>query len=385
MADSLYLTPDDYLLAAIQRVQDLGSAITDFNSGSGARSLYEGHAAIASLQSAVAEQLRQDSYLATASGDALDRKAADSQVARKTAVAAQGTIRLTRQATGTAISIPAGWSTLLTVPVPGQTPVQFVTTADASFASGDSFKVVAAAAVEGGSSGNVPINTPLLPQNALNGFDTLTGFKAEIAFTGGVDEESDDALRARVPLEVQGRVKGRPESFLAAALRVPGVSSASVLEPGDVRASPGDGGTVAANHVEIYYQGDASLQTQIESEVESARVAGQSVTVLAGTAVSIIADLHVYCYAGTDHAAVASAVQGAIAALVNGVGLDHTGYAAAIVRAVHDVADVVTVNVPFSDLRQSTASDGTFGDLICGNVAYPAITSADIAVTVSDL
>jgi uncharacterized phage protein gp47/JayE len=208
MASSIFKQPEEYLFAAIQRIRDLGSVITDFTAGSGARTLYEGMSAALSQQSAVAEQLRQDSYLVSAVGEALDRKAADFQVARKVAIAAQGTIRLTRASTGTAVTIPAGWSPLLTAPIPGQQPIAFITTADAVFGGADSFKVVAAQAVEGGTDGNVPINTVLLPQNTPTGFDTLTGFKAEIAFSGGVDEESDDALRARVPIEVQGRVKG---------------------------------------------------------------------------------------------------------------------------------------------------------------------------------
>jgi hypothetical protein len=67
-----------------------------------------------------------------------------------------------------------------------------------------------------------------------------------------VDAETDDQLRARVPIEVQGRVKGTPAALLAAALRIPGVTSANVLEAGDTRTS---GGTIAAGACEVYYEG----------------------------------------------------------------------------------------------------------------------------------
>jgi hypothetical protein len=56
------------------------------------------------------------------------------------------------------------------------------------------------------------------------------------------------------------------------------------------------------------------------------------------------------------------------------------------VRAVHDVAGVVTVNVPFTDLRKSTDDRQHLRrHLACGNVAYPSLTDANTTVTVTDL
>jgi uncharacterized phage protein gp47/JayE len=158
-----------------------------------------------------------------------------------------------------------------------------------------------------------------------------------------------------------------------------------VLEPGDVRAAPGDLGTVAANHVEVYYEGSTSLQTQVDTQVEAARVAGQNVLVDDATAVTVIVDLQVFCLAGVDHTALTAAVKAALLSVVNAVGVNATVRASEVVKAVHDVPDVVSVNVPFTDLRKSTATDNTFGDISCGNVAYPSLTEANIAVTVTDL
>jgi hypothetical protein len=382
---SLYKGSDEYVLAAIERVQTAGSRITDFTGGSGARTLYEGLAAELSLQSAVTEQLRQDSYLATATGDALDRKALDYGVVRKVAVAAVGTVRLTRLVTTGAANVPAGWGTLLTPPATGQQPVAFITTAAAALGIGTAFVVVAAQAVEGGVSGNIAINTKLLPQNPVNGFDTDGGFKAEIAFTGGVDVETDEQLRARVPIEVQGRVKGTPAALLAAALRVPGVESASVILAGETRDAPLSS-TVAGGQAEVYYEGAASLLTSVTSEVANAAIAGQGVTVLQATPIDITADLVVFCLAGTDTAALGLSVANTVMTTVNAVGVDAIARASNVVSAVHAIADAISVNVPFTDLRRTFEDpNNTFGDISCGNNAYPVLTLAGTTVLVTTL
>lgn len=382
MADSIYKTPDEYMLLAIDRVRQLGSKLTDFTVGSRARTLFEAQAVMHSEQSAVAEQLRQDSYLATAVGEALDRKAADNQVARKAAVPAAGTITIVRPTPGAAVSIPAGWSQLQTVPAPGSDPIAFVTTEDAVFEAADTSQTVAAQAVDGGVAGNIADETVLLPVNPVGGFQTQGGFMAGSAFSGGVDRESDDALRARIPIAVQGRVLGRKASFLAAALSVPGVESAYVLQPGDTR---GAGTVVPANTIEVQYEGVAGLLTAVSSAVTNAAVAGQAPSAFTAAAEPCVADLVVFCQAGVDTAALAVAVRTAVIAVGNSFGVGQTVRASALIQAVHDVANVVSVDIPFNDLRLASDVDGTFGDITIRNDRYAGFAAADVAVTVTEL
>ena len=378
----LYKTTDDYLLSAIARVQAVGSALTDFTGGSITRTLFEGLAAQLSTHSLVADQLRRDSFLATATEDALDRKAADSQVVRKPAVAASGTVRLTRQATGTAVTIPAGFGELATQPTPGSPTISFLTTADAVFGTTDLSIVVPAVAATGGTLGNIAANTKLLPINPVLGFASDGGFKAETTFTGGVEQETDDALRARVPLEVQGRVKGTDAAFLAAALRVPGVESAAVLRPLDVRA---DGSTVPVPNVEVYYEGAASLASAVASEVGNARTSGQNAISAAAAAQGVIVNLTVFCNAGTDTAALAAAVRDAVKAAIDAAGVGGTTFSSDVVRAVQAVPGVVSQTIPYSDLRKDTASAGTFGNLVPGSNKFSDVPDANVTVAVSVL
>lgn len=380
MASSIAKTPDEYLLDAIARVQAVGSRITDFHAGGVARTLLEAHAAMLSTQSLVAEQLRIDSYLATATGDALDQKAADNQVTRKAAQLASGTVRLTRQTTGTAVTLPAGFSELATVPVPGAPSVSFLTTADAVFSTTDTFKVVPAVAVVGGQAGNIGASTKLLPVNPVNGFATDGGFQAETTFQGGVDQESDDQLRTRIPIEVQGRSKGTLAAFLAAALRVPGVTSAKVLQATDAR---GDATTVAVNNVEVYYEGVASLLTQVQSECDNARVAGQNLTVFTAASERIVANLTVFALAGADTVQLAADVSAAVRNTVNAFGVGSTVLSAAVIQAVQQIAAVVSQTIPYADLRKFTDPSGTFSNVAMVPVKFPDLAAADVTVAVS--
>ena len=378
---SRYQTPDANLLQMIARIQAAGSKITDFNTGSVTRTFYEGLGAGLSEQSLVVDQLEQDSYLATATGDALDRKASDYQVDRLAAVAATGTVRLTRQASGTAVTVPAGFGELATVPVPGQPSRTFLTTADAVFGTADTSIVVPGIAVTAGAAGNIGALTKLLPVNPVAGFQTDGGFQAETTFTGGVDQETDDALRARVPIAVQGRVKGRPEAFLAAALGIPGVISAAVLKAGDTRS---DSTVVPANTLEVYYEGPATLLQAVTTAAAGATVLGQStLTVAQATAERTVVNVTVFAKTGVDAAALAIAVRDAIKAVVNGAGIGQTVYSANVIQAVAAVPGVVSQTIPYADLRKFTAAGGTFGNVVPGSTRYPDLQDADVTVAVS--
>lgn len=383
---SLYLTVDEYLQTMIERVQTAGSALTDFTAGSVTRTFFEGLAGGLSRGSEVADQLRTDSYLQTATGDALTLKAADYQVARKAAVAATGVVRITRADTTTAVTIPAGWGQLATRPAPGQPAIAYLTSEAANFAIGVGSVDVSGICAIAGAAGNIAqaagANTNVIAVNPVGGFSIDSDFNLHGPWSRGVDAETDDALRARVPLEVAARVKGRAASFLAAALRIPGVQSAQVLKAGDARA---DTTIVPAGAVEVYYEGDASLLSQVTSECQDATQLGQNLAVAQASAATIVVHLSVYCLAGTDTALLASNVATAVKAAVNGVGVGQTVRYSAAIRAVHGVDAVVSAAIPFADFRISTEGSGTAHDLVMAPQTYPSLLDANLTVAVITL
>ena len=114
--------------------------------------------------------------------------------------------------------------------------VRFQTTAQAEIVEGGA--QVAVIAQEGGADGDTPADSIMSLVPYVAGLDQAANV-AEGGITGGADEETDDALRARVITRMQEPPAGGAEGdYLAWALEVPGVTRAFVypsrLGPGTV-------------------------------------------------------------------------------------------------------------------------------------------------------
>ncbi|HWT94969.1 MAG TPA: baseplate J/gp47 family protein [Solirubrobacteraceae bacterium] len=385
---SLYRTPEDYLAAAIEQVRVAGSQLTDFTTGSVTRTFLEALATAASEHSQVADQLRKDSYLVTAIGEALDAKAADQGVKRLPAVAATGEIQITREDTSKEVPVPIGWSELSTVPTAGAPSVTYITTARSVFPVGETTIEVPAVAVVPGAAGNLREPTPLVPLTPIEGLRSSDAYVA-LKFTEGVDEESDDDLRARIPIEVAGRVKGRAESFLAAVLRLENVKSAAVVRPGEYNGQR----TLTANEVEVYYQvhGDepAAVMTAVTAQVSAASMLGQIVNPVAAVPVGIEIELTVYARPGYDEESVRASVarvlggQDGLGGVIGTFGCGETVRYGAVIDAVHMLPDVVTFDVPFKTFRAVSRAGETDKDIHLWPREYPLLSR--VAVTVKPL
>lgn len=377
---SLFRDTDSIIGASIADLQGNGSALTDFTFGSTIRTVLEAQAVVVSQQSLALDQLSQDVHLATATGAALDAKGGDYLVPRKGGIAASGQITLTRPASGVAVTIPAGWTQLLTAPAPGQTPLAFATTQDAVFGSSDVTKTVSAVAVLAGAAGNIADQTPLFPVDPVSGFPTDTGFKAQGAFANGVDPETDDAYRTRIRTTVQGRVNGSSNAFVAAATGVNGVTYANVLGAGATRAN---GTIVPAGSVEVYYEGASGVSSAVLSACQNASTENQSVSVFTATLLRIICNLTVIAPTGADPVALTAAVVAAAQAAVGavGVGADNGKLrVSTVIQAVNALTNVRAVSLPFADFRKSTDAGGTYGDITVPADSYASLAATDITV-----
>lgn len=388
-SSSVFIAVPTVLQQILAQLQSSGSAITDFTTGSVARSLCEAFAVVVSGQSAVADQLALDSYLDTATGPALDALGVNWMVARNPAVQATGQVTITRQSTGGALTIPAGWGQLVTTPaIAGGQGVAVLTTADADFPAGVASVTVPAQAVLGGAAGNLAAGTFLTPLSPVNGVSSQNGIEVTSAFTNGVDAESDQAYAARIPLVVQGRVGGRVSSFQAAALSVPGVLSVGVLSPGMNRS---DGSVVPAATAEIYYEGAVGLLSQVTSGVAAAATATQSVNTFAAVSLAaprgqqrVVADVVVWVPPGVSTTTTQAAVAQALQTYVDGVPLGGTAYMSQAAQAVLAVPGVASVDLPFSAFSLYGRSGATDVSMVAAD-SYPALAAADTTVTVQEL
>jgi uncharacterized phage protein gp47/JayE len=385
---SVYIPVPTAMGQMIANMQAQNSPLTDFTEGSGARTVCEAFAIVASGQSQVADELQKDSFLETATGEALDAQGSNWQVKRLPAVQATGTVSITRQSTSGALVIPAGWAQLTVPPAtPGGEGVAVITLENAEFAEGEATVTVTAQAVIGGTAGNLSAGTVLTPLNPIGGVSSQEGFKVASNFTGGVNVETDAAYRKRIPIVVQGRVKGRKSSFEGAALSVPGVQSVGVLRAGTLRSNATE---VPASHVEVVYQGSAGLLNAVTSACEEAATVNQNVTVQAGVSLGgprgqqrIVFEATIFFAPGANGATLKAAAVKTAIEFVEAVGCGNTLYASELIEAIHQNPEVVSITIPLTKLC-------LFGESTAGNITmfpdqYPHLAEADCVITATEL
>jgi len=137
----------------------------------------------------VQEVLRR-AFVQTTFGEYLDLRAEEYDVERRPAVAATGSVTFTGTPgtvipAGTRVATPANENTL---------SVEFQTLAEVTI--GDTGSATAdIEALEAGASGNVASNTITLMLESISGITSVTNPEPT---TGGLDEEDDESLRARI-------------------------------------------------------------------------------------------------------------------------------------------------------------------------------------------
>ena len=136
------------------------------------------------------EWLSRQCFPQTAQGEYLDRHAALRGLERRKATQATGVIRFSVETAGaTDLIIPAG-TVCATAGL-----VRFETTSAVTLTAGKTFVEAPAQAVGPGSGGNVPAGSILVMTAPPVG---VGGCSNPQPFTGGADEEEDEALRSRV-------------------------------------------------------------------------------------------------------------------------------------------------------------------------------------------
>lgn len=387
---SVFIPVNTVMGQQIAQLQASNSPITDLSEGSSGRTLLEAWAITVSGQSAAADQVQLDSYLATATEEALDGQGSNWQVKRLPAVQAAGKVVITRESTTGGLIIPAGWGQLTVPPsVPGTEGVAVITTENAEFKAGQATVEVAAQAVIGGTFGNLASGTILTPINPVTGVNNTVGYKVGTTFTGGVNVESDDAYRLRIPLVVQARgAKGSKIAFEAATLSVPGVQSVGVIPAGGLR---GDATAVLEGHVEVYYQGSAGLLKQVESAVAEAATLNQKVSTFAAVSLAAprgqlraILELKFVCPKGSNALVLQGEVSKVSQDFVEKVGIGNTVRYSNLVEAIHKaVPEIISIALPLNKL--CLFGEATAGDIPAAKDSYVHLAELDTTITFEEI
>jgi uncharacterized phage protein gp47/JayE len=385
---SVYLPVPTIMAQMIAQMQSENSPLTDFSEGSTTRSIQEAVAIVVSGQSQVADQLQLDSFLETATGEALDAQGGNWRVERLPAVQATGTVKIIRESSAGALVIPAAWAQLTLPPAaPGGEGVAVLTTANAEFAEGVTEVTVAAQAVIGGTAGNISNGSFLTPLSPVSGISSSTGFVVATTFTGGVNEETDEAYRKRIPLVVQGRVKGTNAAFEGGVLSVPGVESVGVLKAGTERSNST---AVEGGYVEVVYRGSAGLLGAVESAVESAASVNQKLITAAAISLStprgyqrVLFSATIYFAAGVNPVTLEATVKKLAVEYVNKAGMGSTLFMSGLIEAIHGIPEVVSIGLPLAKLAVSPGSGAT--DIACYPDQCVNLAEGDINLTMVEL
>ena len=252
-----------------------------------------------------AEWVDRQCFPQTAAGEFLDKHAQLRGLERRAATAAQGTIRFsTDSAAATDLVVPAGTICLTAG------GVRFETTQEAVLEAGETAVDVPARAVEPGAAGNAAAGTIRAMAVAPVG---VSGCTNPAGFSGGTDEEEDEALRARVLETYQRMPNGANAAFYQqGAMSFPQVAAASVIP------RPRGVGSVDVVIATAAGVPDQSLLTEVEDYFEARREIAVDVQVKAPEVEPITVNARVQPEEGRDCESVCQAAEQAVQSWFDG-------------------------------------------------------------------
>jgi uncharacterized phage protein gp47/JayE len=350
-------------------VQGACSLLLDFTVGSILRAIGQAQAGVALWLQGLILQLLATTRLATCKGNDVDTFCVDFMPAlpgsvtaalpngspRLPAVAATGAVTFARFTPTNSAFIPAqsgpvstpngavmqtldGTQSFVVVADPNQSAYSaslngYVIPANVSSVA------VTVQALNAGTGGNISAGTLTVLQTGISGVDTVTNAGA---FSNGINQESDAALKARFPLYMASLAEGTNGAIAYAITSLQQGLQYTINNNVDLNGSP-DNGMVTV----IVDDGSGSIPGALvalaSSAVHAVIAAGVRVGVYAATKVTVPANLTITTAAGFVHATVVAQVAAAIAAYINGIGLGNSLSYGALYAVAFSVAGVTDV------------------------------------------
>lgn len=290
------------------------------------------------------EWVARQCFPQTAVGEYLDRHASLRGVERRRAAKAVGTLQFSvAEVHSTDLTIPAG-TVCMTAGL-----IRFETLEEAVISAGSLSVDVPAQAVEAGMAGNVASDTVLSMAVAPVGVSAVSNPEP---FTGGVEEEGDEGLRARVLETFQRLPNGANAAFYEqGALSFPQVAAANVI--------PRSRGIGTVDVVIATDSGlpDAELLAQVQEYFEERREIAVDVQVLAPTTKSVTVAVQIQTEAGADFADVSARVDAALRGWFDGRQLGQNVLLARLGALIFSVDGVANYKItsPAADVAVDTA------------------------------
>ena len=344
---------------AAASVQASSTQLLDLTVGSALRAILEANASLGLWMQWLIVQVMQVTRAATSTGADLDSWIADFGVTRLPAVAATGTVVFSRYTALNAATVPVGtlvrtqdgsqtFAVTANPMVAAYSPVQ----AGYVLAPGIATVSVPVAAEVAGQAGNVLAGTVGLIVTPTSGIDTVTN---PSAFSGGIDVESDAAVRSRFQGFLSSRAQATAQAVAYAVAGVQqgltyvieeNVDPSGAVRPGNFVVTVDDGSGAPSS----------VLLSAVSQAVSAVRPVGTTFSVQGPSVLSAAVAMTLTLPPGIDHTASVATVTAAVQAYVNrqpvGAALALTRLAQLAYDAVPQITNVtdVTINGVATDL-----------------------------------
>ncbi len=313
-------TFDTIVSSAAAAVQAAATTVLDLTVGSVLRAILEANAGVGLWMQWLILQVLQTTRAATSSGPDLDTWMADFGLSRLQAVAAGGMVTFSRFSPSTAALVPVG--TLVRTSDGSQSFAVGVQTTNAAWSAvqngyalavGNAAINVPVTAVVAGSAGNVQSGTISLIAAAVPGVDTVTNAAPTI---GGLDSESDSALRSRFSAYLVSLFKATPAAVGYAVSSVQqglqytiqeNVTQSGSALPGCFVVTIDDGTGAPPN----------SLLTAVANAIEPVRPIGSTWTVVPPSVTTANVSMSIATGSAASHPTAQADVSAAVTAYIN--------------------------------------------------------------------
>lgn len=306
----------------------VGSTLSDFNIGSVTRTVLEAVASAIEEAYMYLYKFVLKFFISTSEGEWLDRRLEDLGMTRKLGSMAFGIITIGRDAASPiGISIPVG-----TV-FEADNGAQFATTELATLPVGGISVNVSARAVAKGSNANLAAGTELKQIGvAISGID----WAKVVEMTGGMDDETDEEYRNRVPAYFESLGRATEGAIKYAAMTVSGVT----------------GVTVRANYptkgwFTVYLDSsvDDTLLAAVKEKIDEYRGFCIQYTIERAVRVGVDIKMSINVLSGSDEVLTRQGVITALTDLVANLEMGEPLYIATIIQTAMNVAGVENVKL----------------------------------------
>ena len=338
-------------------VQGNAAQLVDLSIGSVLRALLEACAATALWMQWLILQVLTATRAATSTGTDLDSWMADFGLSRLPGAGSVGAVTFSRYTPGMSASVPVGATVSTT---DGAQTFQVVQQSSNPAWNGSSGYFLAppvssvtvpVQAMVPGAAGNVRAGAIGLLTSPLPGLDTVTN---AAGLTGGVDAESDAALRARFQLYINSRSLATPQAVDFAVASLQQGLRYTVLENQDTTgaALPGhfwvvvDDGTGSP---------PGSLLSAASNAVEAVRPIGATYAVTGPVAIEVAVQISFVTSSPATQPLVAAAIQAAVAVWIAGLPIAGT-LAVSKLEALAHAADASVVSVTLATINGAVAN-----------------------------